>query len=166
MSGRRESTGDSISDRLVWDAHAGIFPDPELDFTQLSAWRDAGVDYVSLNVGFDVMDWQATLQTLAAYRYRLREFEDVVVIAARAQDIVRAREDGKLAVSFDIEGANALNGDLSMVSAYYDLGIRQMLLAYNLGNDAAGGCHDIDDGLTAFGRDVVREMNRVGMIVD
>jgi membrane dipeptidase len=53
-----------------------------------------------------------------------------------------------------------------MVSLYHGLGVRQMLFAYNLNNSAAGGCHDTDTGLTDFGREIVREMNRVGMLVD
>ncbi len=155
-----------ISEALVWDAHAGVFPDPGNDLSLLRAWHGAGVSYVSLNVGFDVIDWQTTLRSLAAYRDRLRDLADWVSIAGRVDDIAAAKRENKLAVSFDIEGANALDGDVAMVSAYYDLGVRQMLLAYNLGNAAAGGCHDSDTGLTAFGREVVAEMNRVGMIVD
>jgi membrane dipeptidase len=61
---------------------------------------------------------------------------------------------------------NALNENINMVGVYHALGVRQMLFAYNLNNAAAGGCHDRDTGLTAFGKQVVREMNRVGMIVD
>jgi membrane dipeptidase len=60
----------------------------------------------------------------------------------------------------------ALNGDLSLVELYYRLGVRQMAIAYNRNNDAGGGCHDDDRGLTDFGRAVIREMNRVGMVVD
>ena len=67
---------------------------------------------------------------------------------------------------FDIEGMGALNGAVSMVELYYRLGVRQMLIAYNLNNDAGGGCHDEDKGLTDFGRAVVREMNHVGMVLD
>ena len=61
---------------------------------------------------------------------------------------------------------DALNGDVGMVDVYYRLGVRQMLFAYNRNNKAGGGCHDEDIGLTPFGRDVIREMNRVGMLVD
>jgi len=61
---------------------------------------------------------------------------------------------------------NALNGDIGMVDFYYRLGVRQMLFAYNRNNLAGGGCHDEDIGLTDFGREVIREMNRVGMVVD
>jgi membrane dipeptidase len=60
---------------------------------------------------------------------------------------------------------NALNGDVAMVGLYHRLGVRQMLFAYNLDNGAGGGCHGADVGLTAFGREVVGEMNLVGMVV-
>ena len=53
---------------FIWDAHAGIFPDPKINLNLLDAWRENSVDYVSINVGFDVMDWQQTIATLAAYR--------------------------------------------------------------------------------------------------
>ena len=155
-----------VSKNLFWDSHAGIFPAPDADLSGLLAWRDADVNYVSINVGFDVIDWQTTFRTLVAYRYRLVELAEFVSIISSVEDILTAKREKKLAVSFDIEGANALDGDLAMVSALHDLGVRQMLLAYNLGNMAAGGCHDIDAGLTTFGREVVKEMNQVGMIVD
>jgi len=61
---------------------------------------------------------------------------------------------------------NPLNGDINMLGVYHALGVRQMLFAYNLNNKAAGGCHDKDMGLTQFGREIVREMNRLGMLVD
>ena len=71
-----------------------------------------------------------------------------------------------MAVTFDLEGMNALDGSVDMVSLYYALGVRQMLVAYNRNNQAGGGCHDTDAGLTAFGRAVISEMNRVGMLID
>ena len=151
---------------LVWDAHAGVFPSPQVDLNLLDEWRQLGASYVSINVGFDVMNWQETLATLAAYRRWVLRNTDHFVLANDAVDIDRARAAGKLALSFDIEGMNALNEDLNMVGLYHALGVRQMLFAYNLNNAAAGGCHDRDTGLTAFGREVVQEMNRVGMIVD
>jgi membrane dipeptidase len=77
---------------------------------------------------------------------------------------VAARQAGRLAVSFDIEGANAIGDQLPLVSACHHLGVRWMLIAYNRSNRAGGGCQDDDTGLKAFGRDVVREMERVGMV--
>jgi membrane dipeptidase len=154
------------NDALVWDAHAGVFPDPKVNLHLLNDWRDNGVNYLSINVGFDVMDWQQTLSTLAAYRRWMLLHEDHFMLAGTMEDILRAKQQGKLAVSFDIEGMNALNGDINMVGVYHGLGVRQMLFAYNLNNAAAGGCHDRDIGLSDFGHAIVKEMNRVGMIVD
>ncbi len=153
-------------DALVWDAHAGVFPSPQVDLGLLQEWSDRGVDYVSVNVGFDVMDWQDTLATLAAYRRWVLAHADRFALVGSLAELDLAREQNRFALSFDIEGMNALNQDINMVGVYHALGVRQMLFAYNLNNAAAGGCHDRDTGLTDFGRQVVREMNRVGIIVD
>ncbi len=155
-----------FNETLIWDAHAGVFPSPEVDLNLLDEWRACGVDYLSINVGFDVMSWQETLATLAAYRRWVLMHSDRFALAASVDDIDAARRDGRLALSFDIEGMNALNDDLNMVALYHGLGVRQMLFAYNLNNSAAGGCHDDDPGLSEFGRAVVQEMNRIGMICD
>jgi membrane dipeptidase len=151
---------------FIWDAHAGVFPSPEIDLGLIQEWPDSGVNYLSVNVGFDVMDWQETLATLAAYRRWVLAHEDRFVLVGDIGDIDRALEQNKFALSFDIEGMNALNEDVNMVGVYHALGVRQMLFAYNLNNAAAGGCHDVDTGLTDFGKQVLREMNRLGMIVD
>jgi membrane dipeptidase len=74
--------------------------------------------------------------------------------------------EGKLAITFDIEGMNALNGQLDLVQHYYEIGVRQMIIAYNRNNLAGSGCHDEDTGLTVFGRQVMEEMNQVDMVID
>ncbi|MDJ0779217.1 MAG: membrane dipeptidase [Gammaproteobacteria bacterium] len=155
-----------FTDALVWDAHAGVFPSPQVDLNLLDHWQQQGASYLSINVGFDVMDWQDTLATLAAYRNWILARPERFVLVGDTTDIDHARAEGKFALSFDIEGMNALDGNLDMVGVYHALGVRQMLFAYNLNNAAAGGCHDDDRGLSEFGRAVVHEMNRVGMIVD
>ena len=151
---------------LVWDDHSGFDPDARVDLACLDRWRSAGVHYLSVNVGYDVVPWRKTLQTLAAFRAWIEQHPADYLLVRTAEDVPRARQTGRMAVSFDLEGMNALDGDLHMVSAYYALGVRQMLFAYNLNNAAGGGCHDGDAGLTDFGRAVIREMNRVGMLVD
>ncbi len=154
------------AEQIVWDAHAGVFPSASVDLSLLEEWRVSGVNYVSINVGFDVMDWQQTLATLAAYRRWLYDHTDRFAVVGSIAEIERAKQSGRLAVSFDIEGMNALNGDINMLGVYHTLGVRQMLFAYNLNNAAAGGCHDDDAGLSEFGRAIVEEMNRLGIIVD
>ncbi|HAD36198.1 MAG TPA: membrane dipeptidase, partial [Gammaproteobacteria bacterium] len=73
------------------------------------------------------------------------------LLARNTADILQARSDGRLAIAFDIEGMESLDGNIDMIQLYYDLGVRQMLFAYNRNNRAGGGCHDENIGLTAFG---------------
>ncbi|MCP4471057.1 MAG: peptidase [Gammaproteobacteria bacterium] len=61
---------------------------------------------------------------------------------------------------------SGLNGQLDMVNHYYERGVRQMAIAYNRNNLAGSGCHDEDKGLTEFGREVIDEMNHIGMTID
>lgn len=158
--------GQIYADALVWDSHAGVYPNPHTDLTGLEDWRSSGISFISINVAYDVMSWEETFPVLAAYRNFIEANPDKYIIPHTADDVRRAKQDGKLAVAFDLEGMTALNEDINMVSLYHRLGVRQALFAYNLNNAAGGGCHDEDTGLTAFGRTVVREMNRVGMLVD
>jgi membrane dipeptidase len=150
---------------LVWDDHSGFGPDPSVDLKKLSIWKDAGIDYLSIDVGYDRMDWRDTIKSLAAFR-RWIKASDGYELVSTVDQIEPARKSGKMAVTFDIEGMNALDGSVDMVEFYYDLGVRQMLFAYNKNNLAGGGCHSEDIGLTEFGRAVIAEMNRVGMVVD
>jgi membrane dipeptidase len=105
------------------------------------------------------------VRTLASLRCWIKARPDEYLLLRSADDVERANATGRLAVGFDIEGANAVADQPSMVSLYYDLGVRWMLLAYNTNNRVGGGCQDEDKGLTPFGREVIAEMERVGMQV-
>jgi len=150
---------------VVWDAHAGFGPSPQVDLSRLQLWKDAGVDYLSINTGYDVMDWRDTLKALAYFRRWILQAPGYRLVS-RVEEIGAAKAAGDLAVTFDLEGMDALDGSVDMVELYHSLGVRQMLFAYNRNNFAGGGCHDQDVGVTAFGRAVVGEMNRLGMVVD
>jgi membrane dipeptidase len=151
---------------LVWDDHSGFGPTPDYNLEHLEDWRQAGVDYLSIDVGYDVIDWTQAVRNLGAYITWLEQRPERFLLVRRADDVLEAKKTGRMAITFDLEGMDALNGDPSMVALYYRLGVRQMLTAYNKNNLAGGGCHDQDTGLTAFGRRVIAEMNRVGMLVD
>lgn len=157
-----------LSQTLVWDNH-GCMPVGQPYGTefmpQLQRYRQAGVDVAMLNVGFGEMDPESHLRTLASLRHWLLQHSDQYLIIGSAADIPLARQTGRLAVGFDLEGARAIGDQLSLIQLYYDLGVRWMLIAYNLNNQAGGGCQDDDEGLTEFGRQMVREMERVGMLV-
>ena len=166
MTSARERSDKVYDQAVVWDAHAGVYPDPRTDLAGLENWRQTGVSFVSLNVAYDIPSWEQTFPVLAAYRRFIGSHPDRYISADTVDDVRQAKAEGRLAVAFDLEGMCALNGDLGMVALLKGLGVRQALFAYNLNNEAGGGCHDEDTGLTEFGRAVVREMNRVGMIVD
>ena len=144
------------ADALVWDDHAGFEPNPSVDLEILEYWRAAGVDYLSVNVGYDVRSWQQTVKNIGAFITWLEKNADRFTLVRRVDDILAAKHEGKLAIAFDLEGMNALDGQAYMVSLYYRLGVRQMLFAYNLNNKLGGGCMDDDMGLTAYGREIIR----------
>ena len=151
---------------LIWDTHACFRLHPNADLSELKRYRESGVTFVSLNIGMDLNSFENTMQVLARYRGYIASHPDQYLLALTVDDIRKAKEAGKLAIAFDLEGSDPLVGNLNLVSLYYDLGVRQMLLAYNKDNRASGGCMEGTIGLTDFGRDVIREMNRVGMVVD
>jgi membrane dipeptidase len=151
---------------LVWDDHCGFAYAKGPILEGLERWRSSGISYLSVNIGYDVTPWTLTVEAASQYRHWIAAHPDTLVQVEKAADIRRAQKEGKLAITFDIEGMDSLNGDVTMVELYYRLGARQMLFAYNRNNLAGGGCHDEDVGLSDFGRAVVGEMNRVGMVVD
>ena len=156
-----------VRNALVWDNHGCMpvgAPYGDEFLPQLHRYRDAGVNVVSLNIGFGEMDVTDHIQTLASIRRWVSMQPDYMLVATSI-DVETAHRSGRLGVCFDIEGANAIGDQLPLIAAYHDLGVRWMLIAYNQNNRAGGGCQDDDTGLTAFGRDVVREMERVGMVV-
>lgn len=151
---------------LIWDTHACFPLKPNADLSELKRYKDSGVNFASLNIGMDMDSFENIMQVLARFRSYIASHPDEFVLALTVNDIRKAKESGRLAIAFDLEGSDPLLGNLNMISVYYDLGVRQMLLAYNKDNRASGGCMEGNIRLTDFGRDVIREMNRVGMIVD
>ena len=162
------NAADLLNQSIVWDNHGCMpvgSPHDTSFLPQLQRYRQAGVTAVMLNVGFGDMGVEDHLRTLASMRHWLKIRPDEYICINSADDIERARTTGRLAVGFDIEGANAVGDQLSLIQMYYDLGVRWMLMAYNSSNRVGGGCQDEDGGLTPFGRAVVAEMERVGMQV-
>ena len=139
-------------------------PDDEVFLPELARYHRAGTDVVSLNVGFDAVPWENTVRMSAHFRHWVRRHAADYKLIETVADVVQAKAEGKLGITFDIEGGCSLTEQLSMVELYYDLGVRWMLFAYNLNNALGGGCQDDDQGLTTFGRQVLDEMARVGMV--
>lgn len=156
-----------VLDAVVWDNHTclPLRPGDEAFLPQLERFRKSGVNVISINVGFGEQGIEPHVRMLAHFRHWLLARPDQFLLVRSVDDIARAKESGRLGIVFDIEGANAIEDQISMVQLYYDLGVRWMLIAYNLNNRVGGGCMDDDSGLTEFGRQVIAEMNRAGMVV-
>jgi membrane dipeptidase len=155
-----------LGSMLVWDNHV-CMPLRPLDpgfLPQLRRHRAAGANVVMINVGYGDDGIEAHLRMLAQMRDWIAANAGEYRLIESVEDIEIARANGQLAIGFDIEGANAIGDQLSLLRLYRDLGVRWMLLAYNRNNRAGGGCQDDDPGLTDFGRRMLHEMARVGII--
>ena len=115
-----------------------------------------------------------TLQMIDTVRHDIiGRYPDDFVLATSAKEIEEAHRHGKIAALMGIEGGHAIEDSLRLLRDYYDLGVRYMTLTHSNTNNWADSSGDIDDakvkhhnGLTDFGKQVVREMNRLGMMVD
>jgi membrane dipeptidase len=151
---------------LVWDSHACLPLHPDAEVGALERHRAAGVDFVSINIGMDMNPLSQIMAVIASFRAQLRARPERFVAVEDAQDVLRAKAEGKLAVAFDLEGGVPLGERPEMVQLFYDLGVRQIHLAYNRNNSIGGGCYDHDVPLSDIGRRVVRAINAAGMLMD
>jgi len=157
-----------VADALVWDNHAcmPLRPEDHRFLEGLDAVHAAGVDVIALNLGFGPLSAESHFAMLDSFERWMAERPDRVRLVTRAEDARAAKAEGRLGILFDVEGMVPLNGGrIDLVEAFRRRGVGWMLVAYNNANDAGGGCVDADEGLTDYGRDVLAEMKRVGMIV-
>ncbi|WP_434631970.1 dipeptidase [Thermoanaerobacterium thermosaccharolyticum] len=99
--------------------------------------------------------------------YQLMEKTDKIKLILSGKDVEEAKNESKIGALLSIEGGEALEGDLALLRMFYKLGVRAMTLTWSLRNDLGDGILGSSDyGLTSFGKDVIKEMNRLGMIVD
>jgi len=106
---------------------------------------------------------------IAAIRELSEKHPETWQLATSAADVRRAAEDGKIAALLGLEGGYAIDEKLENVQRYYDLGVRYMSPAWSVSTSWAGSSGDeagATRGLNDFGKSVVREMNRLGMMVD
>src|SRR6266571_4235801 len=108
------------------------------------------------------------LQQIALIRRMNAQHPDVFLPATRASDIARAKRLGRIASFLTIENGAAVEGRLDALSAFHDLGVRLMTLCHNATTDWCDSATDPPQhgGITEFGRRVITEMNRLGMLAD
>jgi len=151
---------------IHWEAHACLPLHPQADFAPIARLHAAGVHYASINIGMDMNPLSQVMSVIAGFRATIAAHPQTYLLAETVADIERARDEGKLALGFDLEGAMPLLEQPEMVALYQRLGVRQMHLAYNRNNSVAGGCHDTEQGLTALGHRMVAAINAAGVLMD
>jgi membrane dipeptidase len=109
-----------------------------------------------------------TLEQIDIIHRMVRAYPDTFEMASTADDILRVRKQGKIASLIGVEGGHSIDDSLGVLRTYYDLGVRYMTLTHSETIDWADSATDKprSNGLSPFGEDVVREMNRLGMLVD
>jgi len=151
---------------LVWDAHECFPLRPDAQLEELAHFKSYGVNHLSINIGMDYNPQNLVLAVAKNFRQYIKAHSDKYIFAQSIDHIVQAKKEGKLSISFDLEGSDPLEGKIEMLQEFYQLGVRQMLLAYNLDNQASGGCEQNKIGLTSYGEQLIKEMNRLGIVVD
>ena len=117
--------------------------------------------------------WRAMEMIDSIRRDMVGRYPNEFALALKADDVEAARRAGKMAVVIGLEGGHALEDSLRLLRIYHTLGVRYVTLTHSNTNNWADSCGDINrtdiqhhNGLTDFGKDVIREMNRLGVMVD
>jgi membrane dipeptidase len=125
-------------------------------------------DWVAKNYAREGGSARRALDLIDVSYRMLERHPNELMFAASTADIRRAKKQGKVGVLFGIEGGHAIENSLAALREFYRLGVRYMTLTHNNTNEWADACCDEarHNGLSEFGKEVVREMNRLGMFVD
>ena len=149
-------------------------PQPLIDGLQYANWsekifrqmREGGVDAVHVTITYHET-FRETVANIEQWNRWFERFPDLIFQGRTAADIDRARDTGRTAFFFGSQNPSCMEDDIGLVEILYTLGLRFMQLTYNNQSLLATGCYEDDDtGLTRMGRQVVAEMNRVGLVVD
>jgi len=128
--------------------------------------REGGVDAVHVTIAYHEM-FRETVANIEAWNRWFERFPDLIRHAKTGDDIRAAKAEGRTAIVFGAQTPAPIEDDIGLVEILHTLGLRFMQLSYNNQSLLATGCYEAEDpGLTRMGREVIAEMNRVGLVVD
>jgi membrane dipeptidase len=133
---------------------------------------NVGAQFWSVYVPADTIQtgtsFQTTVEQIRLVKDMIARYPDVFELALDASDVDRIRSQGKIASLIGMEGGHSMEGSLGKLRQLHSMGARYMTLTHSDSLDWADSATDVsmNDGLSAYGEEVVREMNRLGMIVD
>ena len=147
---------------------------PRIDALQYANWsekifrqmRAGDVDAVHVTITYHE-NFRETVLNIEAWNRWFERFSDLIFQGFTADDIAKAQQTGRTAIYFGAQNPSCIEDDIGLVEVLHRLGLRFMQLTYNNQSLLASGCYEAEDtGLTRMGREVVAEMNRVGLVVD
>jgi len=128
--------------------------------------RDGGVDAVHVTIAYHEL-FRETVANIEAWNRHFERHGDLIMSGRWAGDVDEARRTGRTAIFFGLQNCSPIEDDIGLVEVLHDLGVRFMQLSYNNQSLLATGCYENEDpGLTRMGRAVIKEMNRIGLVVD
>ena len=128
--------------------------------------RSAGLDAVHVTIVYHE-DFDELQLEIKKWEKLFHENSDLIFLGKNFQDIEKANKENKTAIFFGFQNCSPIEDDINLVEKVHQLGCRFMQLTYNNQSLLATGCYEkVDSGVTNFGREVIREMNRVGLVVD
>jgi microsomal dipeptidase-like Zn-dependent dipeptidase len=147
---------------------------PRIDNLQYCNWsekifrqmREGGLDAVHVTIAYHET-FRETVHNIAKWNLLFERFADLIVPGRCAEDVRKAQDTGRTAIFFGLQTPAPMEDDIGLVEILHTLGIRFLQLTYNNQSLLAGGCYEAEDsGITRMGRQVIREMNRIGIVVD
>ena len=128
--------------------------------------RKAGLDAVHVTIVYHE-DYDELLKEVKKWDKYFLDNADLIFLGKSFKDIEKAKLENKTAIFFGFQNCSPIEDDINLVEKVHQLGCRFMQLTYNNQSLLATGCYEkIDSGVTNFGREVIKEMNRVGVVVD
>ena len=128
--------------------------------------REAGLDAVHVTVVYHE-DYDEFLTRVAEWNELFKNNSDLIFLGKDIKDIEKAKLEKKTAIFFGFQNCSPIEDDIRLVEKVHELGCRFMQLTYNNQSLLATGCYEkVDSGVTNFGKEVIKEMNRVGIVID
>ena len=128
--------------------------------------REAELDAVHVTVVYHE-DYDEFLDRVKEWDNHFKENSDLIFLGKNFKDIERARKENKTAIFFGFQNCSPIEDDIGLIEKVHEKGCRFMQLTYNNQSLLATGCYEkTDSGVTNFGKEAIKEMNRLGIVVD
>ena len=128
--------------------------------------REAELDAVHVTVAYHE-DYDEFLDRVKEWDNHFKENSDLIFLGKNFKDIERARKENKTAIFFGFQNCSPIEDDIGLIEKVHEKGCRFMQLTYNNQSLLATGCYEkTDSGVTNFGKEAIKEMNRLGIVVD